>query len=71
MKLSGQFPVGLPSGKTNLSVMRPTTNVREAENVGEQLAATVEHVKAIPDQPRFSKHATFGPARVTHPGLEE
>jgi hypothetical protein len=71
MKLSGQFPAGIPSGKVNVAVQRPTVNVKEAENVGEQLAATVEHAKALPDAPRFSKHGTFGPARVTHPGLED
>lgn len=70
MKLSGQFLAGIPSGPVNVAVQRPTVNIKEAENVGAQLAATVEHAKAIPDQPRFSRHATFGPPKVTHPGIE-
>jgi hypothetical protein len=65
------FPVGLPSGRVNVAVQRPTVNVKEAENVGEQLAAAVNHAKEVPDGPRFSKHGTFGPKRITHPGLEE
>ena len=57
--------------KFNVALQRPTVNIKEAENVGEQLSAAVEHAKALPDAPRFSKHATFGPPRVTHPGLED
>lgn len=71
MKAPTQFPAGLPSGKTNLAVMRPTVNLREAENLGEQTAAIVNRAKMLPDKPTFSKHGTFGPRRVTHPGLEE
>lgn len=38
MKLSTSFPLGR-SEKINVAVQRPTVNVREAENVGEQMAA--------------------------------
>lgn len=71
MKAPSQFPAGLPSGKFNVAVQRPTVNVKEAENVGEQLEAVANRAKQIPDGPRFSKHATFGPVKNTHPGLEE
>ncbi len=54
------------SARFNIAVQRPTTNLKEAENVGEQAQA------AVPMTPRvtFSKHGTFGPKVVTHPGLE-
>lgn len=71
MKLSGNFSAGLPTGKVNLAVQRPTVNLKEAENVSEQAAATTEHAKATLTPVTFSKHGTFGPKRVTHPGLED
>jgi hypothetical protein len=52
--------------KINVAVQRPTVNLREAENVGEQAAAAAR----VNEPPfRFSKHGTFGKT-VTHPGLE-
>lgn len=38
MKINNKFPLGR-SEKINVAVQRPTVNVREAENVGEQMAA--------------------------------
>ena len=46
-KRGGNFPLGLAgSEKVNVAVQRPTVNVREAENVGEQMAAA-NHQKAV------------------------
>ena len=67
MKQAGQFPAGLPSGKINVAVQRPTVNLKEAENVGEELAAVTRRTDT---GNLFSRHATFGPKKVTHPGLE-
>jgi hypothetical protein len=50
--------------KTNVAVQRPTVNLKEAENLGEQAEAA-----ARTTQPgvRFGKHGTFfGPSPV-HP----
>lgn len=63
----GQFPAGLPSGRVNLAVQRPTVNLREAENVGAEMAAVANRTAS---GNVFSKHGTFGPKKVTHPGLE-
>ena len=65
------FPAGLPSGKVNLAVQRPTANLAAADNLGPQNTALGNQAKAMPDMPRFSKHGTFGPKRVTHPGIED
>ena len=69
MKSAGQFPVGLPSGKENVAVQRPTVNLREAENVGAEMASVAQRSAATGNT--FSKHATFGPKKITHPGLEQ
>jgi hypothetical protein len=66
MKRSGQFPLGGTGGPINVAVQRPTVNIKEAENVGEQAAAAV-HEEPV----TFSKHGTFGPRVTTHPGLED
>jgi hypothetical protein len=68
MKIQGQFPAGLPTGRSNLAVQRPTVNLREAENVGAETAAVAQRAAASGNM--FSKHATFGPKQVTHPGIE-
>lgn len=40
MSKQAEFPLGLAhSEKINVAVQRPTVNVKEAENVGEQMAA--------------------------------
>lgn len=52
----------------NVAVQRPTVNIKEAENVGEAAQAVVPGTAAQPL--RFSKHGTFGPKKVTHPGFE-
>lgn len=67
---SGQGPVnrqGEADGPVNVAVQRPTVNVREAENVGEELAGDQRRLQP---EVRFSKHGTFGPKRESHPGLE-
>jgi hypothetical protein len=69
MKLSGEFPAGMPSGKVNVAVLRPTVNVREAENLGSEMASVAQRSAASGNM--FSKHATFGPKKITHPGLEQ
>lgn len=62
----GPYAAGNDS-KINVAVQRPTVDLREAENVGEQAAAAGR----VNQQPvRLSKHATFGPKQVTHPGFE-
>ena len=71
MKAPTEFPAGLPSGKVNLAVQRPTVNIKEAKNQSEQAAAIVNRAKALPETPTFSKHGTFGPKKITHPGLED
>lgn len=64
MKVS---PFGPQDGaKINVAVQRPTVNLKEAENAGEQAQAA----SRIKPRVAFSKHATFGPPVVTHPGLE-
>lgn len=67
MKAPTGFPLGRGDGPINVALQRPTVNLKEAENVGEQAAATAHN------EPRltFSKHATFGSKVVTHPGLED
>ena len=46
MSKAGQFPLGLAgSEKINVAVQRPNVNVREAENVGEQMAAVTHQAQ--------------------------
>jgi len=62
MKPVGPFAPGMPAREpVNVAVQRPTVNLRESENLGEEMEGDVR---------RFSKHGTFGPKTVTHPGLE-
>lgn len=50
-KHAGGFPLGLAgSEKINVAVQRPTVNVREAENVGEEMAKTNRQV-GVPGTP--------------------
>lgn len=67
MRTPHEFPLGQGSGPINVAVQRPTVNLKEAENVGEQAAAATDNEPRV----TFSKHATFGKKVVTHPGLEE
>ena len=61
------IPFGPQDGaKINVALQRPTVNLKEAENVGEQAQAAARVTPRV----SFSKHATFGPKAVTHPGLE-
>lgn len=46
------------SGKLNVAVQRPTVNLKEAENLGEEANASAVRP---PSGVRFSKHGTFGP----------
>jgi len=60
-------PFGPQDGaKFNIAVQRPSVNVKEAENVGEQAQAAAHLTPRV----TFSRHGTFGPRAVTHPGLE-
>lgn len=67
MRPQGSFAAGQDAGKINIAVMRPTVNLREAENLSEQAAAVG---RANQPPVRLSKHGTFGPPVMTHPGLE-
>ncbi len=67
MKAPSPFAAGTDAGRVNVAIQRPTVNLREAENVGEQLAAETRRNQ---EPFRFSKHGTFGPQSVTHPGME-
>lgn len=67
MRTPSPYAAGKDAGPVNVAVQRPTVNLREALNLGEQLAAENRRSQ----QPvRLSKHATFGPSSVTHPGIE-
>jgi len=46
------------SEKTNVALQRPTVNLKEAENLGEE--ATAAGSRPQPGV-RFSRHGTFGP----------
>ena len=60
-------PFGPQDGaKFDVALQRPTVNVKEAENLGEQAQSVV----GMHEGPIFSKHGTFGPKKITHPGLE-
>ena len=61
MKSTPQLPIGRE--KVNVAVQRPTVNIKEAENLGEQAVASS---MAKPEPVRFSKHGVFGPSPV-HP----
>ena len=64
----GPYAAGNDS-RINVALMRPTVNLKEAENVGEAAAAVAPHTNLA--QPhRFSRHGTFGPIQITHPGIE-
>jgi hypothetical protein len=68
MKTPSGFTLGgRGSGPINVALQRPTVNIKEAENVGEQAAAAAHNEPTL----SFTKHATFGPKVVTHPGLED
>ena len=63
---SGPYAAGNDT-PINVAVQRPTVNLREAENLGEQIGA---ETRANQAPVRLSKHGKFGPQTVTHPGLE-
>lgn len=54
---------GLGSGPINVAVQRPTVNVREAENLGEEAQAAA-HTN-VETGFRFSRHGTLGPTKPT------
>ena len=56
------MPLG-KSEKINVAVQRPTVNLKEAENIGEQADAAA---RASAPEVKFSKHGTFGPSPA-HP----
>lgn len=58
MKAKVGLPLGPQDGNAvNVAVQRPTVNLKEAENAGEQAVAASRH-SAQPDV-RFSKHGKF------------
>lgn len=57
MKNKGTLPLGPSGPPVNVAVQRPTVNVKEAENLGEQAKAVSGH----PAGTVFAKHGTFGP----------
>jgi len=69
-KPQGNYPLGKSeigkSEKINVALMRPTVNVKEAENVAEQ-AEAVAHT--APSPVKFSKHGAFGP-NPAHPVMD-
>jgi hypothetical protein len=66
VKLKTNIPIGR-SEKFNVAVQRPTVNLKEAENVGEQIQGDVAKYKQSPYT--FSKHGTFNEdaAFLKHP----
>jgi hypothetical protein len=56
MKAKGVMPVGPSGGPANVAVQRPTVNIKEAENLGEQAVATTHARQDF----TFAKHGTFG-----------
>lgn len=67
MKAKMGLPLGPSGGETNVAVQRPTVNVKEAENAGEQARAAARPIENPPV--RFSKHGTFGP-EIDHHGID-
>jgi hypothetical protein len=66
MKAAGKFPLGR-SEKFNVAVQRPSVNVREAENLGEQAAAAAHSEPANANvYTGISKHGTFSPTPKEH-----
>lgn len=59
----GNFPLG-KSEKFNVSVQRPSVNLREAENLGEEASAASRNATGAPAG--FSKHGTFSPTPQEH-----
>jgi len=66
MKARVGIPIGPTGDKINVAVQRPTVNVKEAENLGEESVSAAR--RAGNEGVRFSKHGTFGPA--TNHGLD-
>jgi hypothetical protein len=54
---------GRGTGPINVAVQRPTVNLKEAENVGEQAKAVGNKISG--EGFRFSRHGTLGPAKPT------
>ena len=58
MKAKLGLPLGPTGDKINVAVQRPTVNVKESENLGEEAKAAARHSG---EGLRFAKHGTFGP----------
>ncbi len=65
----GPFSAGNDE-KINVAVERPTVNLKQAEDLGEELAGALRKNQE-PVKLTKSKHATFGPKMITHPGIEQ
>jgi len=64
-------PLG-KSEKLNVALQRPSVNIKESENQGEQAASLTQRIKksaGIDSGLQFSRHGTFGPPKK-HP-IEE
>jgi hypothetical protein len=62
LKAAGTLPI--KADNINLAVKRPSANIKEAENAGEQAnAAAARYTQGM----RFSKHGTFAQPAGTHP----
>lgn len=66
-KLPSNTPIQAEGGPVNVAVQRPTVNLKEAENVGEQASAEAQRYSA--PKVVFSKHG-MKYMRTTHDGLE-
>jgi hypothetical protein len=63
MKSTQSLPI--KQDNVNIAVKRPSVNIKEAENQGEEANALAQRFKQDSGV-RFSKHATFGPS-TPHP----
>lgn len=55
-KIFSELPLGKDT-PVNVAVKRPTVNLKESENVGEQAAAAVRQKRPV-----FAKHGTYWPS---------
>jgi len=66
MKAVGKFPLG-KSEKFSVAVQRPSVNLKEAENLGEQAAAAAHSEPANANvYTGISKHGTFSATSKGH-----
>jgi hypothetical protein len=66
MPAKGNFALG-KSEKFDVALMRPTVNVKESENQGEQAMAAA---RTTAPPVKFSKHGTFPGGNPAHPVMD-